>query len=165
MISDVATFVAYFDRVYARTLEVAQACPAERYAWAPRPGELTTAEVIRHIASTEVMHVHRVATGSFAYPGHSDHLGPPVAYLVQCHDQARHLLLAMPPARLDALVEAFGGRIAGWRLLLGMIEHEVHHRSQLCSYLAALGLVPPPLFGLSLEQLPVTQPGGEHAAG
>ena len=160
MIRDVDSFVAYFDRVYERTLEVARAIPTEYYAWAPRPSDLTAAEVIHHIASTEVMNVQRVAAGIFHYPGHADQLGAPVAYLMQCHDHARQLLIGIPVAQLDAQVEAFGGRIAGWRLLLGMIEHEVHHRSQLCSYLTALGLGPPPLFGIALEELPAIRQGG-----
>jgi uncharacterized damage-inducible protein DinB len=36
----------------------------------------------------------------------------------------------------------------------GLIEHETHHRSQLCEYLRQLGIEPPPLFGLHAERLP-----------
>ena len=35
-----------------------------------------------------------------------------------------------------------------------LIEHETHHRSQLCEYLRQIGLEPPPLFGLHAEKLP-----------
>ncbi|MGK2965000.1 MAG: DinB family protein [Tepidiformaceae bacterium] len=47
-----------------------------------------------------------------------------------------------------------GARIPAWRLMIsGLIEHEVHHRSQLCEYLSARGITPPPLYGLHTEEL------------
>jgi uncharacterized damage-inducible protein DinB len=30
----------------------------------------------------------------------------------------------------------------------------VHHRSQLCEYLSGMGIEPPPLYGLHVEDLP-----------
>jgi hypothetical protein len=43
----------------------------------------------------------------------------------------------------------------GWQVVLGgLIEHEVHHRSQLCDYLSAAGIAPPALYGLHVEDLP-----------
>ena len=47
------------------------------------------------------------------------------------------------------------GEIEAWRRVMGgLIEHEVHHRSQLCEYLSANGIEPPPLYGLHAEDLP-----------
>ena len=49
---------------------------------------------------------------------------------------------------------ASGASPAWERVIGGFIEHEVHHRSQLCSYLAAMGIAAPPLYGLHAEALP-----------
>jgi len=40
-----------------------------------------------------------------------------------------------------------------WRLLLAMVEHEVHHRSQLASYLTLMGVEAPDIFGLGVEDV------------
>jgi uncharacterized damage-inducible protein DinB len=59
-------------------------------------------------------------------------------------------------ADLERIIDNLAGDpFPAWRRVLGgLVEHEVHHRSQLCSYLAALGVEPPPLFGLRVEELP-----------
>ena len=36
---------------------------------------------------------------------------------------------------------------------MAMAEHEVHHRSQVSQYLVALGVEPPQVFGLKIEQV------------
>jgi len=40
-----------------------------------------------------------------------------------------------------------------WKLLRSMVEHEVHHRGELYAYLGVLGVLVPPLYGLTSEQL------------
>jgi uncharacterized damage-inducible protein DinB len=158
MISDVTAFSEYFERVYGRTLEVAQAVPPEQIDWRPAAGELSCGEVIRHIASAELMHVRAVAMGEMRYPGHDAALGAThvdaLAYLGACHATARSLLQTMEPQRLQINIPGQWQDVPGWRRLLGMIEHEIHHRSQLCTYLMLLGCAPPALFGIHVEDLP-----------
>lgn len=159
MIGDVAAFSAYFGRVYERTLEVAQAVPPEQIEWRPAPGELTCGDLIRHIGSTELMNARAVATGEMRYPGHHAALGAThteaVAYLAECHAAAQALLHGLDPQRLQLNIPGQWQDVAGWRRLLGMIEHEIHHRSQLCTYLTLLGCAPPALFGIHVEDLPL----------
>jgi uncharacterized damage-inducible protein DinB len=158
MIEDVAAFSEYFGRVYGRTLEVARALPSEQIDWRPAPGELSCGELIRHIGSTELMNVRAVATGEMRYPGHHTTLGAThaatLAYLQECHAAAQALLQAMEPQRLRLNIPGQWQDVPGWRRLLGMIEHEIHHRSQLCTYLSLLGCAPPALFGIHVEDLP-----------
>jgi uncharacterized damage-inducible protein DinB len=158
MISDVEAFSAYFERVYERTLDVVRAVPSEQIEWQPAPGELTCGDLIRHIASTELMNVRAVATGELRYPGHHAELGAThpaaVAYLAECHVAAQSLLRHMDLSRLQLNIPGHWQDVPGWRRLLGMIEHEIHHRSQLCSYLTLLGCAPPALFGIHVEDLP-----------
>ncbi|HEX6291357.1 MAG TPA: DinB family protein [Herpetosiphonaceae bacterium] len=158
MISDVAAFGAYFERVYERTLEVAQAVPPARIDWRPAPGELTCGEIIRHIAATELMNMRAVASGEMRYPGHHADLGTThaaaIAYLETCHAEAQAMLRALDPQRLQLNIPGQWQDVPGWRRLLGMIEHEIHHRSQLCTYLTLLGCTPPALFGIHVEDLP-----------
>jgi uncharacterized damage-inducible protein DinB len=40
-----------------------------------------------------------------------------------------------------------------WKWLRSMIEHEAHHRGQIYTYLAVLGVPTPPLYGLTAEEV------------
>jgi uncharacterized damage-inducible protein DinB len=69
------------------------------------------------------------------------------------------VLRAPARARRDALestrpaLEPGARPVRAWRLLLAMVEHEVHHRSQLASYLTWMGLEAPDIFGLGVEDV------------
>ena len=43
--------------------------------------------------------------------------------------------------------------ITTWKWLRAMVEHEVHHRSQIYTYLGMLGLPTPPIYGLTSEEV------------
>ncbi|MCP4356861.1 MAG: DinB family protein, partial [Chloroflexi bacterium] len=45
--------------------------------------------------------------------------------------------------------------VKAWRLLMAMVEHEVHHRSQLAVYLALMGVESPQIYGLGIEDIVV----------
>jgi uncharacterized damage-inducible protein DinB len=59
-------------------------------------------------------------------------------------------------AELAAEVRTIRGQaVPAYQIVVsGLIEHEVHHRSQLCEYLTAAGVSPPALYGLHEEDLP-----------
>lgn len=158
MISDLAAFSDYFERVYQRTVAVARAVPPDRIDWAPAPGELSCGELIRHLGAAELMNVRGVATGVVRYDGHAAAPGTghaaALAYLERGHAEAQALLRALPAERLQRNIPGMWQDVPGWRRLMGMIEHEIHHRSQLCSYLTQLGSAPPALFDIYVEDLP-----------
>ena len=66
------------------------------------------------------------------------------------------MIAALHDADFEAPVRLLSGAEApAWRIVLaGLIEHEVHHRSQLCDSLRAAGIEPPALYGLHAEDLP-----------
>jgi uncharacterized damage-inducible protein DinB len=49
--------------------------------------------------------------------------------------------------------------VSAWRFLMAMVEHEVHHRSQLDSWLALAGTEAPQLYGYRMEEV-VVKVGG-----
>ena len=51
------------------------------------------------------------------------------------------------------LIEGDGTLVAGWRVLMMLVEHEVHHRSQIDTYAGLNGWSPPDIFGMSAEGL------------
>jgi len=45
------------------------------------------------------------------------------------------------------------GVLSGWRLLMMMVEHEIHHRSQIDTYAGLQGWPVPDIYGRSAEQV------------
>ena len=93
-----------------------------------------------------------------AYPGHSSDwahdLKAIIEYLETTHAEAMTRLQALPDSELQQARIALAGRtLAAWRLLMAIVEHEIHHRSQLASYLALLGITPPQIFGLEVDDV------------
>lgn len=150
--------VGWFERIYSRTLEVAQAIPADKIDWKPSETEFSCGDIVRHIASAELMNVSRIETKKLVYKGHGEEYGRSkaevVAYLENCHAQALEVLNELGESFLTELVPTNQGQIEGWRVIAGLVEHEIHHRSQLCAYLSTLGIAAPPLFGIYVEDLP-----------
>ncbi len=162
MIQSTSDFIKYFEGVRKRTLNYIRVLPPERLAWAPREGEFTPADIIRHIGVTERMFVGVALERVWRYPGHeSDEeqsLDELIAWLEAVHIESMGKLARMPDDTLKA--PRFGPQGSGegyplkvWRWLMAMTEHEVHHRSQLAVYLSLMGVQPPHIFGLGVEDL------------
>ena len=65
------------------------------------------------------------------------------------------VLKDLPDAELNQPRPALegDGQVKIWRWLLAMTEHEIHHRSQLAMCLLLLGVKPPHIYGLGVEDL------------
>ena len=160
MIATVTGFTDYFEGVRRRTRDFFTAIPADRIDWTPRPGEYTCGDIVRHVTATEAMFVGAVVDGHWRYAGHDRTLAPTLAAALVALDEGH----AASAARLRALPDGALGEVRpplepgarpvrAWRLLLAMVEHEVHHRSQLASYLTWMGLEAPDIFGLGVEEV------------
>jgi uncharacterized damage-inducible protein DinB len=55
------------------------------------------------------------------------------------------------------MIDTPGQTLSGWRLLMMMLEHEVHHRSQIDSYAGLEGWPVPDIFGRSAESIDALQ--------
>ena len=122
LISSVAAFIAYFESIRRRTLQFVAQVPPERMDWAPRAGEFTCGDIVRHLAAGHAAALDRLRT--------------------------------LPDAALAEHRPSLDGPpIRAWRLLMAMVEHEIHHRSQLAMYLMLLGVQPPHIYGLGVEDV------------
>ena len=160
MIASMREFTEYFDGVRRRTVGFFRTIPPERIDWAPTDGEYTCGDIVRHVATSESMFTGVVADGVWRYDGHARELGASL-------EQTLILLEARHAAAARALATAGDAALAqqrpslepgarpirGWRVLMAMCEHEVHHRSQLASYLTLMGVDAPDVFGLGVEDV------------
>jgi uncharacterized damage-inducible protein DinB len=153
-------FASYFDGVRLRTVGFFRVIPADRADWAPKAGEYTCGDIVRHVAACERMFVGAAVDGQWGYPGHERALAPTLEAALTDLD-AVHAACGVRLRALDAGALAASRRalepgarpVRAWRLLLAMVEHEVHHRSQLASYLTWMGLEAPDVFGLGVEDV------------
>ena len=149
--------IRYVTNVHARTYEAVELLQDEHLAWRPAPGEFTTAELVTHIANSRVMNLGGVQTGELHYKGHRVKPGATAADLRRLALRtSKKVIAGLVDVDLEKVIpQTFGEPFPAWRRVIGgLIEHETHHRGQLCEYLRQLGVEPPALFGLHVEQLP-----------
>lgn len=136
-----------------RTRQVVAMVRAEHLAWRPEKDALSVGEMLRHLWLSEEG-VRRVALeADFAYyevripRGLRAALGTPgsleeeLRNLERVHRETLAAVAACPLERFDEerVHDGLGFRRRVSVILLGINEHEIHHRAQLMTYLRILG--------------------------
>lgn len=149
--------IKYVTNVHARTYEAVERLRDEDLGWRPAPGEFTAGELVTHVMNSRLMNLGGIQTGALHYKGHAVKAGADnLAMRRLALRTGKKVIAGLVDADLERLIpQTIGEPFPAWRRVVGgLIEHETHHRSQLCEYLRQMGLEPPPLFGLHVEQLP-----------
>ena len=141
------------EAIRGRTRQVVAMVRPEHLTWQPEKSALSIGEMLRHMWMSEEG-VRRIALeGNFAYyekripQGLRAVLGTPGALEVELqnldrvHGETLAAVSAFPLERFDEerIHEGFDYRRKVWAILLGINEHEIHHRAQLMTYLRILG--------------------------
>ena len=141
----------------ARTRQVLTLVRPEMMDWRPQAGALSVGEMLRHVWVSEEG-VRRVALeGDFAYyetripQGLRAVLGTPqaleeeIVHLERVHNETLAAVRAFPLERFqeERIHEGLGYRRRVYVILLGINEHEIHHRAQLMVYMRMLGTPAP----------------------
>jgi uncharacterized damage-inducible protein DinB len=155
----IAEFLDYFQKIRGRTLRVVRCIPPDKLDWTCRPGQFTLGDLVRHLAAVERYVFAEGVTGQpNRYPGCGKELADGfehvVSFMDRLHGESMSIFSRLTDADLDGKsLTAEGRSITTWKLLRAMVEHEVHHRGQIYTYLGILGVTTPPLYGLTSEQL------------
>jgi uncharacterized damage-inducible protein DinB len=158
MIESIPDFIKYFEGIRKRTLNYTRVLPLDRLDWAPKEGEFTCGDILRHFIASEQMFVGVVLENRWKYPGHENDgdqsLDNLLARMEAVHAEMMSKLEQLPgPALNEARLSPEGHPVKAWRWLMVMAEHEIHHRSQLAVYQSLMGVQPPHIFGLGVEEL------------
>jgi len=159
MLQSVKKFIDYFDGIRRRTLHFIDAIPADRIDWSPRGGEFSFGDLIRHLAATEDMFIGAVVDGKWRYIGHKkikekQERDVSITFLKSTHQEAMERLGTLNDSALNESRPSLSGQeVKTWRLLMAMVEHEVHHRSQIAMYLTLIKIKPPHIYGLGVEDV------------
>ena len=169
MISSIASFLRYFDAVHRRALRDIAALPPEADGWTPPAGQGEGAwsinTLIGHIAGSRLYFAS-------AYTGKGWVSPPPpdvatrdrwLPALEQSAEQFHAALSDTPDSWLQRKVRMIDseGELSGWRVLMMMVEHDIHHRSQIDTYAGLNNWPVPDIYGRSAETIIRLQPA-EH---
>ena len=162
MITDVRSFLRYFEGVHGRTVRDVSSLPEEAESWVPPASSDEEASwgvprIVGHIAEAR-----RFFAGAFldrgwvweAWPDALERREAWVPALERSRDDFTASLADVPDdllLRRVPMLDEPDRRLAAWRTLMMMVEHEVHHRSQLATYAGQNGWPVHQIFGRTNE--------------
>lgn len=137
------------------------ALPAEAHGWAPPAGEGENAwsinTLVGHMAGSRLYFASAYLDRGWISPPAPDTSSQRmwVPALEESYARFRALIEGTPDEWLERRVPMIDsdGRLSGWRILMMMVEHDIHHRSQVDTYAGLNGWDPPQIYGRSAEQV------------
>ena len=142
-------FLGQFNYSMDRFIKLAEAMPAEKYAWSPGGGTMTVAKVYAHVAHY-----------NYRYPATAMGIPAPagirldtleavaekarvLALLRSSHAHVENAVKDMPDAQLSRRTQLYGRDVAQWAVLLQLVSHMNEHLGQSIAYARMNGVVPP----------------------
>jgi len=146
-------FLKQKEAVRQRTRQVAGMVRPEQMSWRPEAGALSAGQLLRHIWVSEQgarkaalegdlsYYETRIPKGLGAVLGQVGTVEEELANLERIHNETLEAARAFPLERWDEerIHEGLDIRRKVCVILLGINEHEIHHRAQLMTYLRILG--------------------------
>ena len=165
MIHEIAEFLRYFDAVNRRAVRDIAALPAAADGWAPAIGEGEKAwsinTIVGHLGWSRLYFASAYRGEGWISPPGAD-VSSRDLWLPVIEESARALHAALestPDAWLQRKVPMIDsdGALSGWRILMMMLEHDIHHRSQIDTYAGINGWDVPHIYGRSAESIGALQ--------
>ena len=142
-------FLGQFNGSMSKFIALAEAMPAEKYAWSPGTGVMPVAKVYAHVAHY-----------NFRYPSQNMSVALPatvkldtleavaakaqvLALLRQSGDFVRTAVNQMPDAQLAGQTRLYGRDVQRWAVLFQLLAHMNEHLGQSIAYARMNGVVPP----------------------
>jgi uncharacterized damage-inducible protein DinB len=151
-IQDLDIFLECLGRVHQRTVRVVRCIPPDKLEWSFREGKFTLGDLVRHMAAIErYMFVETIRGKPSRYTGCGEELASGleevVAFLERMHRESIEIISHLSAEDLNRKCSTpDGASITVWKWLRLMVEHEIHHRGQIYTYLAMLSVPTPPLY-------------------
>jgi uncharacterized damage-inducible protein DinB len=142
-------FLGQFNTSMSKFMALAEAMPAEKFAWSPGPGVMSVAKVYAHVAHY-----------NYRYPSHNMSVTLPagvrldtlegvaakaqvLALLRQSGEFVRTAVTEMSDAQLAAPTRLYGRDVHRWAVLFQLLAHMNEHLGQSIAYARMNGVVPP----------------------
>jgi len=129
-------------------LDVLRVMPAEKWDFAPVPEIMTFRRMALHIADAEEGWRQVALAELTEWPEYPDskYAKPEdaICLLGEIHQRTVELLQSKPASWLDDTTKIWDKYTVTYRwIFLHVLEHEIHHRAQMLTYLRLVGIVPP----------------------
>jgi len=157
--SDLQVLIDYLGKVHHRTMRISRSIPPDKLDWSFAAGKFSLGDLVRHIAAVNRYMFAETCQGN---PSRYSGCGKDLAdgydavmdFAERMHGETMEIIAGLGPEGLTRkCTTPDGASLAVWKWLRLMAEHEIHHRGQIYTYLAMLGVPTPPLYGLTSEQL------------
>ena len=168
MITDIASYLRFFESVRRRTERDVAALPPAAAAWRPPSAEgeagWSIGRIVGHIGGSRLYFASAYRGEGWLFSPlelNPDDQSTWMPWLETSAARFTALLKETPDEWLTRRIEMIdtpGATLSGWRLLMMMIEHEVHHRSQIDAYAGLQGWPVPDIFNRSAESIGELQP-------
>jgi uncharacterized damage-inducible protein DinB len=166
VITDPEAFLRYFDSVHRRTLRDIAALPIAAETWSPPTGQgekgWTIAQIVHHIAESRLYFANAYKGDGWVFNWPVPPTNVRSGWITATEESASefHQRISGTPAgwlnRRVPMIDT-DGTLSGWRVLMMMMEHEVHHRSQIDTYSGLEQWDVPHIFGRSREDVELLQ--------
>lgn len=163
MITSVTAWLRWFDGVNRRAIRDIGGLPEESLGWSPSGGTGEDAwsvrELIGHMVVSRRFFVGALTDGTWTMAS-NDQGQTGVASCVELLQRSGEELAAALTAAGDGVltrkIPTFEDpeiAVSGWRLLMMVAEHDIHHRSQIMTYAGLNGWPVAQVFGRSYEDV------------
>jgi len=130
-------------------LRLAEAIPAEKYAWRPAADVRSVSEVFLHVAAASYNLPKLIGTpppvgfDAKGYDKSTTEKQKVIAALKDSFAHEKKAIIAMPDADLEKQVDWFGGKNTERGILLFIVRHAAEHLGQSIAYAREVGVTPP----------------------
>ena len=161
MFTSIDAFLNYFDAVNRRAMRDVASLPAEADGWAPATGEgeqgWSINQLVGHMAGSRLYFASAYLGKGWLSPGAPDVSSRDrwVPAIEESAAEFHRQLDGTPDEWLARKIEMIDtdAKLSGWRVLMMMLEHDIHHRSQLDTYAGLNGWPVPDIYGRSSETI------------
>ena len=162
MFSDLDSFLRYFRSVNRRAVRDVTALPPAADGWTPSGGEGENAwsinKLIGHMCGSRLYFASAYRLEGWISPEPPDvsraELWAPA--LDASFERFCELVGEVGSdglSRQVPMIDTPDGSLTGWRVLMMMLEHDIHHRSQIDTYAGLNGWEPPDIYFRSAETI------------
>ena len=135
-----------WENAAAYTLELAEAMPAEHYAYQPTKEQMSFQQQLLHMAGNVAWLTHDYLGGEkleVSREMQGAKKTEVIQRLQRAMANAKAALIAFPAEQLDEKVDFFAGPMSKRKVILLLHDHLTHHRGQLIVYARLKGVKPP----------------------
>ena len=149
-------YIKNWNRIHQQTKRIIAAAPNDKYDWKPCESAMSLGELVNHPWISEWGLIEAALTGSFPkeWPKPLSDTASVLASFDKTHEEAVAKVMTLTPEQLTEDIAPFSPErpLTREAVLNLILEHEIHHRGQLYTYLRIAGCEIPPLFSAETVQ-------------